>query len=235
MHQAAYRALGLPYTYLAIHVPIGEVGPALDHLRSIGYRGLNVTVPHKAAVLQWSTEPDADATQIGAANTVDLVSGKCTNTDGSGFLDTLGDLNLPSGARIHILGSGGSARALAATLPTAGYDVAIWNRTRVSAEKLKEEFGLEEVLDTPSLDCDLLVNTTAAGLTGERLPIDWLSAINLIAYDLVYGTTPFLEEAAKHGAQTVDGKALLVAQGARSFKWWLGVDPPREVMLEAIQ
>ncbi|HJP84199.1 MAG TPA: shikimate dehydrogenase, partial [Fimbriimonadaceae bacterium] len=235
MHEAAYRSLGLPYSYLAIHVPVGEVEPALDHLKAIGYRGLNVTVPNKVSALQWSTKPDAVATRIGAANTLDLTSGRCTNTDGSGFLDTLSDLNLPSGARVHILGSGGSARALAATLPAAGYDVAIWNRTRTSAEKLKEEFPLSEVLETPSLDCDLLVNTTSAGLTGDRLPIDWSGANNLIAYDLVYGSTPFLEEADRHGLQTVDGKGLLVAQGARSFYWWLGFDPPRQVMLEAIQ
>lgn len=234
MHEAAYRALGLNLRYVAVRVSAGKVGDALDHFREIGFKGVNVTVPHKAEAMDWG-DPDELAEKIGVANTIDLHSRIATNTDAPGFLDTLEPFVFPKGASALILGAGGSARAIAAVLPSAGFEVSIWNRTPIRAEELAGEFGLSPV-DLATADYDLVVNTTSAGLSRERLPLDWDRARpSTVAYDLVYGNTPFLQEAEERGLRTLDGKELLVAQGARSFEFWLGIAPPREVMREAIQ
>jgi shikimate dehydrogenase len=234
MHQAAYDALGLPYRYVAIRVSAGEVGDALDHLTSLGYRGINVTIPHKAEVVGWAKVPDEWVQWIGVANTLNLLDGSATNTDCMGFTDTLEPFGLVGGSAL-ILGAGGSARAVAAVLPNAGFEVAIWNRTPSRAKELADEFGLL-AMSSASADFDLIVNTTSVGLNGEQLPIDWSCVKEgALAYDLVYGDTPFLREAAARGMKTLDGRALLAAQGARSFEWWLGMVSPPGVMLEAIQ
>jgi len=232
MHQAAYDALKLPYRYVAVHVGRGSVGKALDRLAALGYRGVNVTVPHKEEALAWAAQADELSRRIGAANTLRLATKEATNTDAGGFLDTIQGL---AGREATMLGAGGTARALAAVLPGAGYQVRVWNRTRERAMALADEFGLS-VLEEPTVDADLVVNTTSAGLHGDRLPLDWSEARNgTVAYDLVYGETPFLTEAAARGLRTIDGQSLLVAQGARSFEWWLGLTPSREAMAEAIR
>lgn len=232
MHTAAYEALGLPYRYVAVRIPAGEVGEALDHLASLGYRGVNVTVPHKAEAMAWARHPDALAVRIGVANTIDLTDGRATNTDAPGFLDTISEFG--EALDIVILGAGGTARALAAVLPANGHRVRIWNRTRERAQELAAEFDLL-VIDEPTAAAALVVNTTSVGLQNARLEIDWATARPAtVAYDMVYGHTQFLGEAHEHGLRTVDGKPQLVAQGARSFAWWLGIEPPRDVMMEAI-
>lgn len=231
MHTAAYEALGLPYRYVAIRVPVGEVAPAFEHLKGLGYRGVNVTVPHKAEANAWA----GSSSRSGSVNTVNLATGEGIDTDGLGFLDTLRGLGVKPPSKVLMLGAGGTARALAAVLPGAGYSVKVWNRTGSRAGELAEEFGLE-VEEYPSADFDLVVNTTSAGLTGDRIPIDWSRArAGMVAYDLVYGDTPFLQEAAQLHLRRLDGKALLVAQGARAFEWWLGIEPPRDVMMDAIR
>ena len=234
MHAAAYRALGLDLTYVAVRVSEGKVSNALDHLRSLGYRGVNVTIPHKAEAMEWVT-PDVWATKVGVVNTVDLKSRRGTNSDAPGFLDTIGTLRLTDKASVLIVGAGGSARAVAAALPKADFDVFLWNRTPERAKLLAKEFGVG-LAETLSADYDLIVNTTSVGLGQDRLPIYWENRRpTTIAYDLVYGDTKFLQEAAAHRLQTVDGKELLVAQGARSFEYWLGIVPPRDVMREAVE
>lgn len=248
MHQAAYNALGLPYRYVALRVSAGKVGETLDYLTGLGYRGVNVTVPHKQEAMDWTMgadrltdnvgEPrslDPLTEKIGVVNTLNLIERSAINTDGPGFLDTLTPYEFARGSTALILGAGGSARAVAAVLPSAGFDVWIWNRTHSRAVALGEEFRLGTV-ETPTANFDLIVNTTSAGLKSESLPIDWRGAKEEgLAYDLVYGETRFLRDANSHGMRTLDGKALLMSQGARSFEWWLGIPAPREAMLEAIQ
>lgn len=235
MHEAAYRALGLNLRYIAVRISAGKVETALDHFREMGFKGVNVTIPHKAEAMDWA-DPDELAQKIGVANTIDLQSRVATNTDAPGFLDTLHQFSFEKGASVLILGAGGTARALAAVLPGAGFRTSIWNRTTTRAEALATEFGLSEVIDQPSANFDLIINTTSVGLSKDRIAIDWSQARpDTVAYDLVYGSTPFLDEAQTHGLRTLDGKQLLVAQGARSFEFWLGIAPPRDVMLEAIQ
>lgn len=237
MQTAGLAAVSLPYSYVAIRVPQGEVRAAFDHLRSLGYRGLNVTVPLKAEAFAAVTEADDFSTRCGAVNTVDLHALEGINTDGAGFLDTLIGL-VPRGCSALLLGAGGSARAIAMVLALEGYNLRIFNRTPERAFSLVRELDIEaEVVDDPDLqDVQLIVNATSASLQSETLPVSFANAApHAVAYDLVYGETPFLAEARNAGLRTMDGKGLLVAQGARSLEFWLGIEAPRKAMLEAIR
>ncbi|AIE84420.1 shikimate dehydrogenase family protein [Fimbriimonas ginsengisoli] len=254
MHQAAYAALGLRYRYVAVHVPAGEVGPALDHLSALSYVGVNVTVPHKEDALKWCTQIDPLARRVQAANTLRLADKACINTDAPGFMETLESLRREAGSAVlstinHqastikptvlLLGAGGSARALAFALAQAGWRLRIYNRTRERAVEMLNGLEIEaELLSQPDPEgADLILNTTSASLQGASLGIPWENASrDAVAYDLMYaeGGTPFLREAAERGLRTCDGRPLLAAQGALAFEWWLGVPAPRQVMLEAL-
>ena len=238
MHQAAYSAYGLSLRYVAIHVPAGEVALALDHLVTRGYRGVNVTVPHKEAALDWCADAAPLARRVRAANTIRFSDRTCINTDAPGFIDTLGDLGLRPGTAL-LLGAGGSARALAYALADEGWRLRIYNRTRARAEELLSGLRLNaEILDDPDpLDADLILNTTSASLQNADLGIPWERAsAHAVAYDLMYAptATPFMAAAAEHGLRTTDGRPLLAAQGARSFTWWLNLPSPRAAMLAAL-
>ena len=238
MHAAAYRSLGLSLRYEAIHVPPGEVAPALDRLRDLGYRGINVTVPHKEEVLMWCRQIEPFAARVRAANTVRLSDRACINTDAPGFLETLLELGLPHRMRVLMLGAGGSARALALALSEAGHELRIFNRTRSRAEQMVADLAINaEVLDAADPTAvDLILNTTSASLQSSDLPVLWnLTKPGAVAYDLVYGHSPFLDEAMNRGLRVVDGLPLLVAQGALSFEWWLGRPAPRQAMMEALR
>lgn len=257
MHQAAYDALGLGYRYGRVRVPPGEVAEALEHLAALGYKGVNVTLPLKEEAFRWATQPDVFTKRIGAANTLELSTKRATNTDGPGFMDTIEPLALPVPSRVLVLGAGGTARSILPKLVDAGQKVSLYNRTREKAEKLAEDLSLHcRIVDAPATaGFRLIVNATSAEAKGETLAVQWSDGAGCTAYDTMYmdssnplappgemgqgvrdtgGTTSFLAEAAAHGWHTIDGRALLVAQGARSFAWWLGIDPPREVMLRAV-
>jgi shikimate dehydrogenase len=239
MHQAAYDELNLPYRYVALHVPPGEVASALSFLRETGYQGVNVTVPHKEEVMAWCEDVEPLAARVRAVNTVRLRDKVGLNTDAPGFLETLADRGILPGVTL-MLGAGGSARALAYALERDGWTLRIHNRTRERAEALVAEMSLSAtVMEEPDpTDCHLILNTTSASLSGTAVALDWERVPpGATAYDLAYaeGLTPFLAEAAAHDLRVVDGRPLLVAQGALSFQWWLGVPPSRVAMAEAIR
>jgi shikimate dehydrogenase len=246
MHAAAFAVAGLTATYRAIHVVPGEVAATLTHLARLGYAGVNITVPHKAEARAAMRSVDPFAERCDSVNTIRLVDFHAINTDGAGFLDTLSGL-VPSGCRVLLLGAGGSARAIALALALDGYRLTIFNRTRKRALALVRELGIDaKVVEKPELqDADLIVNATSASLHCEALPVglDFTQRRNgarVVAYDLVYGETPFLKAARKAGLVTIDGKQLLVAQGARSLEFWLpevwsAGTAPREAMLEAVE
>lgn len=137
-----------------------------------------------------------------------------------------------------ILGAGGTARTLAIALQDCGFKVTLWNRTRQRAEDLAREIPGLVVVDEPKTEgFGLIVNATAAGLSGEAPPVDWTGADpNALAIDAVYASepTPFLVAACAHGLKAADGRLMLVAQAARAFAWWHGVAPPYAAMLDAV-
>lgn len=240
MHRAAYAALGMDLRYLAIHVPDGEFREAIDHLGDMGYQGLNVTVPHKHSAVRWASDPDAFSDRVQSANTLRLSDRSATNTDAPGFLDTLPALGIWPSASVLLLGAGSSARALLVALEESGYRVRVYNRTFERAREMVKAMGVQaEVLKEPDPEgVALIVNATSASLAGESVPVIWSRAgRKTIVYDLAYGQelTPFLLQGALAGLKVVDGREMLVAQGARSFEWWFGRSAPYDAMYEAVQ
>lgn len=238
MQSAAFAALGLSYRYHAIRVPEPELREAVDHLAGLGYRGLNATVPLKEAAFRWMSSGEELTRRIRAANTLRLENPDSINTDAPGILDVLNENQVGEGP-ILVLGAGGSSRAALVALASIDRKTAIWNRTRHRAFHLAEELQLPvEVVTTPTAQgFAAILNTTSASLKGERIGIDWFGAVSgALAFDFAYGPgpTPFMEDAAQSGLKAIDGRALLVAQGARSLEWWLGIEAPRSAMLQAV-
>lgn len=240
MHEAAYQALAMKRSYVPIEVKLDDLSPALSHLARLGYRGVNLTVPLKEAGAKWAEKPDEFVRRVGSANTLDLLESSATNTDAPGFLDTLPGLGIWPPSKVLVLGAGGAARALTAGLAEAGFRVRVFNRTPERAEAMVRGLGAAaEVLGEPNPEgCSLILNTTSAALSGEAPDLQWNRADRkAIAYDLTYGSelTPFLLKAALQGHKVVDGLDMLVAQGARSFEWWLGVAAPLDAMRRAVE
>lgn len=239
MHAAAYRVLGLDLVYRAVRVPRGELRAAFERMRELGYKGVNVTVPLKEEAFTWCSKVEGIGAVVGAVNTVDLATGNGINTDAPGFLRTLRDLGVAPGSRVLCLGAGGTARSLIPAMVGAGYEVKAWNRTEGKLEDLKAETAADfEILDIADpAGCLLILNTTSASLAGSSLPVEWNNAFTgATVYDAMYSSTltTFLGDAAAHGLRTVDGRGLLVEQGALSFEWWIGKEAPRGAMLGAV-
>jgi shikimate dehydrogenase len=254
MHNAALAALGMHnWRYQRLPVPPQLFADTTRALGDAGFRGANVTIPHKQAALALADEASATARAIGAANTLTFAADgtiAAENTDAPGLMAALGES--PAGKRALVLGAGGSARAAVWALREAGAaDIAIWNRTPERAQALASDLGARAVTAAPS--ADVLVNCTPVGLAGpagasgvERSATE-AAALNQLGLtfdqvaeysnvvDLAYHprSTPLIAAATAHGARIVDGLQILVAQGALSLELWTGRHAPREVMARA--
>ena len=254
MQNAAFRALGLAWHYDRLPTPPGQVGGLLAGLAARGYRGANVTVPHKEAVLPFLAQIDSEARAIGAVNTLVLLADDTAggwaghNTDAAGFLSALREAGFePAGASALVLGAGGAARAVVHALVAAGCSVAVHNRTPQRAARLAAELASAggRPVRALSLDeiqpdgVDLLVNATSLGMGTQAGASAWPEPRPLPArwmvYDLVYKPeeTPLLARARAAGAAAVGGLGMLVHQGALAFELWTGQPAPLEVMREA--
>jgi shikimate dehydrogenase len=243
MHNAALAAVGLrDWRYLKLPLPPARFAETVRALPAAGFRGINVTIPHKEAALALADEATDTATAVGAANMLTfLPSGAihADNTDVPGLLEAL-PVD-PAGMGVLVLGAGGAARAAVYALRRAGAaDVMVWNRTRDRAERLVADLG-GRVVDAPE-PAALLVNCTSVGLREEdrafkSLPIraDTLGVGSYVA-DMVYrpGGTALIVEAERRGAAVVTGLEILVAQGAASFERWTDMTAPRQAMRAAV-
>jgi shikimate dehydrogenase len=243
MHNAAFRALGLGWRYVKLPVPPALFAETVRALPGSGFRGANVTIPHKHAAFALADERTPSAEAIGAANTLTFMDHgaiEAHNTDAPGFLAALGD-DEARGLRALVLGAGGAGRAVAWALREAGAaEVAVWNRTPERASALAEDLGITAIPRPAS--CDLLVNATSVGLeprldeqqTLEALQLDQLDSPRIVV-DLVYGheRSRLLEWARRGGSRTVDGMEVLVRQGALSFERWTGLEAPIDAMRAA--
>jgi shikimate dehydrogenase len=240
MHNAALARLGLhDWRYQRLPLPHQLFAETVRALPRAGFRGINVTIPHKEAALLLADVATETARAVGAANTLTFEDGRihAENTDVTGFLSALGRSVYDRTALV--LGAGGSARAVIYGLKQAGTrEVRVWNRTPDRAEALAEEFGVT-VSAEPA---EIVVNCTSIGLhnpeeTFKALPVnaDEMGAGRLVV-DLVYrhGGTRLLNVAKANGAEVVDGLEILVAQGAASFERWTGRTAPDQAMREAV-
>jgi shikimate dehydrogenase len=243
MHNAAFKALGLDWRYVKLPVPPPLFAETVRALPRSGFRGANVTIPHKGAALGLADERTPSADAIGAANTLTFTEEgliEAHNTDAPGFLAALGE-DEARGLRALVLGAGGAGRAVAWALREAGAaEVAVWNRTPERAQALADDLGLTAILRPAT--CDLLVNATSVGLKPRLDEAGTLAALRLdeldrpaIVVDLVYGDMPsaLLGWAGRAGSRTVDGLEVLVRQGALSFERWTGLEAPVDAMRAA--
>ena len=254
--QAGLDHLGIDATYEKWEVTPEGVGDFVAGLRAPGTLGINITVPHKQAVIPFLDEVDEWATAAGAVNTIVNRDGHLTghNTDGPGFLrallvETGYD---PSRTRALILGAGGAARGILLALIRGGVDsLVIANRTLERAETLaqlssdngggSEAISLSgDALTEAAASANLIVNCTTMGMShgpdenGSPISAAQIPA-TAIVNDVVYTPllTPILKEAAAAGATALGGLHMLVYQGVLSFQMWTGVDAPVDVMLAA--
>jgi len=253
MHNAAFKELGLNLVYVAFTVTRNELKDAISGARSLGLRGLNVTMPHKNAVITYLDETDSTAKAIGAVNTILNNQGKLIgyNTDGVGALRALKENGIsPDGNKMLLLGAGGAAKAIAFQAAQEVEELVILNRTSEKAEKLAEvlrrEFGKRvkggalsaEVLKKEMKDADILVNATSVGMHPDvnrsLVPSDLLRS-DLCVMDIIYNPleTKLLKDAKSVGAKVVSGLEMLLYQGAVAFEIWTNCPAPVEVMKKA--
>src|SRR3954468_14858425 len=174
MHNAAFEALGLDWRYVKLPVPPELFEPTVRALPASGYRGANVTIPHKLAALALADDATPAARAVGAANTLTFTGGAidADNTDAGGFLDALGDS--PAGMRALVLGAGGAASAVVWALREAGAaEVTVWNRTPERAAELAATCEARAVRQPAA--ADIVVNTTSVGLHEGTLPLEELT------------------------------------------------------------
>jgi shikimate dehydrogenase len=242
IQNAALAAAGLEgWRYQLLPIPPELFEETVRALPAAGFRGVNVTIPHKEAALALADTASEAAREIGAANTLTFEREgaiAADNTDAPGLLDVLPDV---SGRTALVLGAGGAGRAAVWALLHAGAaDVAVWNRSHERAVALVRALGGRAV-ERPER-AEIVVNCTSVGLadpdaTFKALPLqaDSLGAGSCVV-DMVYreGGTRLLEAARTRGADVIDGLEILIAQGAASFERWTGQAAPRQAMREAV-
>lgn len=255
MQEAAFAALGLQWRYLTMEVRPQDLPAAIAGVRALGFRGINLTIPHKVAVMALLDAISPDAELIGAVNTVrregDRLIGE--NTDGKGFLRGLreGAGLDPKGKRVVVLGAGGAARAITVELALAGASaLTIVNRSLDRGQALSDDLVARTGVharfvpwDRPypvEADVDVLVNATSIGLFPDvdGLPPVDLSAArsDLLVCDVIPNPpeTRFIRAAQARGLKTLTGLPMLVYQGAIGFKMWTGQAAPESVMTAAL-
>lgn len=228
--------------YVPIEVAPGRLREGFDALRTLGFRGANVTVPHKEDAIKIADQVSDRARAIGAANTITFLENgdiHADNTDGIGFLENLRQSRpgwQPEAGPAAVLGAGGAARAVIAALLDAGApEIRLTNRSPARAEALAKLFGPKVTLipweEAAQIfeGAALAVNSSVLGMAGQPrfdIPLDALPETAL-ATDLVYTPldTQFLQAARARGCATVDGLGMLLHQGAPGFERWFGTAP----------
>jgi shikimate dehydrogenase len=230
---------GLDAEYKLFTTSPARLRQTMLHMRKKNIAGVNITVPHKQAVLEYLDAVDVIGTRLGAVNTVTNKNGKFTgtNTDAYGFItnlrEGLGEL-APYLDHVVILGAGGATRAVIAALQEVGAKtVTITNRTLKTTQALAKEFGAGaepwEERNNVIGKASLLVNTTSLGMVDHPpLEIDLESLPdNAAVHDIVYAPleTELLKEARLRGHRIVDGLGMLLYQAQLAFKEWHGILP----------
>jgi len=250
MHTAAFKKFGLDYVYVPFRVRQEELGKAIEGMKALNIRGLNVTIPHKVAVIPFLDELDPLADKIGAVNTIVNDEGvlKGYNTDATGFLQALLERGFePKGKNVVILGAGGASRAISFILAERGSSLVILNRTldkaKICANRISEIFQSETTalklnrgnLEAAISEADILVNATSVGMSpniNETPVASNLLKPGLVVFDIVYNPikTRLQREAEAIGATIINGLDMLVWQGALVFEKWTGQKAPVDLM-----
>ncbi len=257
MHNAAFSALGLDYCYVPFEVRPQDLKRAVEGIRTLNIRGVNITVPHKEAVIKYLDVLSKEAKLIGAVNTIENRNGKLIghNTDGRGFIKSLWEdaRTKVKRKRVLLLGAGGAGKGVAVSCALEGAsEVVIANRTIKKAEELAKylswHFKKIKFFAIPLekhkilnaiVKTDILINATSLGLQGKGLlPLSQKDLHSgLVIYDLIYNPkiTPLLKIAGRAGVKkAVNGLGMLIYQGALAFQIWTGRRPHIKAMKNAI-
>lgn len=253
MHNKAFQALNLDYAYIPFNIKKENLKDAINSIRTLGLVGLNITIPHKEAVITSLDEVSNEARLIGAVNTIVNDNGKLIgyNTDGAGFYQSLIKLTgeIPKNKKIFIIGTGGASRAVAFQLALEeagkliltnrnyqkGYQLAeeLANNTKSNIEMV--EFKSSKIEDIiPKVD--IIINTTPIGMypnvNDDPIIAPELISPNTIVCDLIYNPykTLLLRKAEDKGCKVVPGIGMLLYQGVLGFEKWTGVKAPVEIM-----
>jgi shikimate dehydrogenase len=256
MHNAAYEKLGINFCYLPLPVKQDDLESALAGIRMLGFAGVNVTIPHKEAVIPYLDEVTKMARLIGAVNVILVQEGHLVgyNTDGPGFIDSLkedADMK-PAGKHAVVLGAGGGAKAVTIMLAkekikTMVISDVIYEKAEKLCEYINSHFDISpyacpvksKELEKSIAGCDLLVNTTPIGMypRPDRCPVNESYQISskAVVYDLVYNPleTALLKWAKSKGAKPVSGIGMLLRQGSIAFSLFTEEEPPVNIMKEA--
>lgn len=241
VHNAAYRALGVDYTFVSFGVE--DAAGAIDAMRTLGIRGLNVTIPHKQAVIPHLDALDETAREIGAVNTIDNRDGHLTgyNTDCVGAVRALEEAMPLEGRRVALLGAGGAARAIAWGVQRAGARITVFNRTASRGQALAQDFGLAFGGDPGDFDphgFDIVVNATAAGFRAPEVkPLRaGQLAPHLVVMDAAFipVRTKLIRDAAELGCRVIDGTRMLLHQFCGQVELYTGKPAPLEAMSAAL-
>jgi shikimate dehydrogenase len=253
MMEKAFAHHGLDWRYLTLEVAPDDLADAVRGMRAMGFRGGNITKPHKVAVSQWLDRLSDAAAMMGAVNCIVCEERQLVgeNTDGKGFMKSLAGLADPAGKRVVLFGAGGAARAVGVELALAGAaGITVVNRTAERGQELVEL--LNSKTQTAAVlvvwagdyvipgDAEIIINATSIGMNDPdaRLPVDFSGAAkNITVADVVANPpdTRFLEEARQHGATTLDGLGMIVNQAAIAFQLWTGIEPDVAIMREAVE
>ncbi len=254
MIEAAFRHHGLDWRYVQFEIEPEALGDAVRGMRAMGFRGGNVTTPHKVAIVKHLDRIAESASLMGAVNCIvrrgsELVG---ENTDGKGFVQSLRLKTEPAGKKVVILGAGGAARAIGVELALAGVKSLIVvnrnpDRGRELAELLRSrtkvatEFSPWDGDYKIPADADVLVNATSIGLFPDvqaRIPLETSTiAPRMVVADVIPNPpdTRLLREARARGCAVLDGLGMLVNQGLIGFKYWTGIDAEPSVMRRALE
>lgn len=252
MVEAAFNHHSLAWRYVNMEVAPEDLAAAVKGAKALGFRGFNLSIPHKVTVIPLLDGLGESAAVMGAVNCVVRREGLFIgeNTDGKGFLKSLKEVVDPRGKAVVLLGAGGASRAIAVELALAGVDqITVVNRSRERAEELVTL--LQERLHCkahwvpwtsdyalPS-STDILINGTSIGLyDASACPAIELASLRpeLVVADVIFNParTRLLEEATQRGCRTVDGLGMLVNQGVIGIEYWTGIEPDPQVMRRAL-
>jgi shikimate dehydrogenase len=253
MMEKAFAQVGLDWRYLTLEVAPDALGDAIRGMRAMGFRGCNLTIPHKVEVIQFLDRTSEAATLMGAVNCVHRVGDELVgdNTDGKGFVQSLRETTDPAGKNVVILGAGGAARAIAVEVGLAGAAaITVVNRgeqrgselaallkekVRVAAQFVRWEGDYKVPPET-----DVVINATSVGLgdAEARVPVDLETLeADMVVADVIFNPpeTRFMRDAQSRDCQTLDGLGMLVNQAVIAFHLWTGRDADPAVMREALE
>jgi shikimate dehydrogenase len=250
MWNPALQELGLDYVYIAFDVHPDQLKEAVDAIRALGIKGVNVTIPHKEKIMNYLDEIDPFAQKLGAINTIKNEDGylEARNTDARGAKRALLDAGCAvSGKKILVIGAGGVSRALCFILSEEAEKIILIDIIEEKAKKLADEVkekmkaniigkqSTERTIEEEIASADILINATPLGMhpkiDATPVPKKMLQP-DLFVFDVVYNPleTKLLKEASEVGCKTLGGLDMLVNQGVIAFEWWTGKTPNAKLM-----